>query len=658
MSKKHPRSKAKASQKPNATTVKPRLSRQKGDLREKAAVLVISSVLMLAFLWLVGHFFPDAKGHIGPDYSYFGPGLLDGYYWFHTNGLLHVPWFTPSFCGGSLNFPNLQRSFYSFPQFLAFIVDPFVAITTTVYLFAFLGGGGFYLLLRRGFRTSRWSALLGGGLFLFNGFYSHRMIIGHFGYHNYMLLPLVIFLLLRSHPVENGTRWASIVFDASVAGVIIALMAMSDFVTLLIPALLSVVFVGIIHGLIFGRKRWFWVRLGLGGLIALLLSLAKLTAVVAFMRTVPRNSYLLPGVDSLFHSFVLVLRCLFVGIEIDPNRGDWIRNIEWPIGQHEWDYSVSFAPALFLLYGLARMIGAFMKQGVAATLRSRKKSDWLWIGAGVFILLLPMVLNVYTPWWNAFLKTIPVIQSSSILFRWFLLYIPVVILGSALILERLVPAKLRVAACVAALSCCLVTKASIRNYHYTEDTYDPQPIVHGFHQVETGAHTPAISTMGFYQDDKGQPELPVNRNDTFMQGVSQILAYESLFGYRLEYLPFKTLHPGKALATSNGVLNVKNPASYLWPDENHCKPGDHFKIEDKAAAEAFLNYKPFPFRMSLIQRIANWTTLISFATVILFQTVFLIGILSRHRGSNSPAEAPRPAESPFGDGRETEASAG
>ena len=52
-------------------------------------------------------------------------------------------------------------------------------------------------------------------------------------------------------------------------------------------------------------------------------------------------------------------------------------------------------------------------------------------------------------------------------------------------------------------------------------------------------------------------------------------------------------------------LNIKNPACYLFAKENNCAPGDHFRAYEREKADAFVHYKPFEFRKSLLQKIAD-----------------------------------------------------
>ena len=99
--------------------------------------------------------------------------------------------------------------------------------------------------------------------------------------------------------------------------------------------------------------------------------------------------------------------------------------------------------------------------------------------------------------------------------------------------------------------------------------------------------------------------MPQGRNDVLVQGGSQLLCYEPLFGYALEKFPIGTLRPGSVLAVRAGYLNLKNPVCYVYPLENACEPGEHFLVDQQEVAKAFSTYKPIPFRLPAWQKAAN-----------------------------------------------------
>src|SRR5436853_2933021 len=164
------------------------MSRLSTSLRGNALFLIVSATVLVAYYILFGSYFPNANGRLGHDYMQQLPNLLAGYYWFQNNGLLSIPWFNPAQCGGVPFYADAGHGFYSLPQFLVLVFNPVLAIKITFFFFALAGYFGFYFLLKRRFRIKQSFALLGATLFLFNGFYAHRMMIGH-PFHAFMLLP-------------------------------------------------------------------------------------------------------------------------------------------------------------------------------------------------------------------------------------------------------------------------------------------------------------------------------------------------------------------------------------------------------------------------------------------------------------------------------------
>jgi hypothetical protein len=65
------------------------------------------------------------------------------------------------------------------------------------------------------------------------------------------------------------------------------------------------------------------------------------------------------------------------------------------------------------------------------------------------------------------------------------------------------------------------------------------------------------------------------------------------------------LHPGRVDQVDNGLLNIKNPTCYVYPEKNHCRPGDHFTVNQRQEMEAFVTYKPFTFAVPALQNMSN-----------------------------------------------------
>jgi hypothetical protein len=595
-----------------------------------AFVLVLS---LHAFVFL--DFLPNPNDTMGGDYSFYLPALLDGYIWFHENGLWEVPWFTPSFCGGIFNFPNFTNGYYTVPQFLTFFVDPLKAVRISFVLFAALGFLGFYLLLRRCFALSSLVAFFGATFFMFNGFYAHRIVFGHLGYLTFMLMPLVAFFLLQPLSVKFS-RLAQVILNSTLAGLCFALMLESGLGSLMLPMLLSLVVVCLVH--CFSQLKTtdaFWRFCG-AGCVGLLLSASKLTAMLYLLKNFSRSTYQLPGLENLFETTLIALRSLIISPGFDGERSEAMVNLKWALNRPEWEYSVTFVPFVLLMVWF---LSCLKNNAWRACLESSPKQKMQLVG--IFCLcFLPLALNTYSPEWSNLLKQIPLLKTSSVLVRWFALYIPIVILLGMLAMQR-TPFLYnnRVPIVVLGMMALAVLNLGVQREYYRSQRYVPEEVVEAYKAIKAGDKTPHIKSIGVYYDDENRMRMPLHRNNMLVRGKSQLLCYEPLFGYRLEHFPRKSLSPGPVLKSAEGVLNLKNPACYIWPEPNGCQPGDHFGSQDIARAQEFVAYRPFSFAVTPIQRLANWFSLISLCFVLLFCVIYgamhaqsLLRI--RHKGSD------------------------
>jgi hypothetical protein len=583
--------------------------------RERVVVIIAGALLLLMYHAIFHVYFPTGQGKLGHDYALFLPKLLDGYFWYHVNGLWAVPWFTPAFCGGIPLLPDPQSIYYSVPQFLSFVTDPLLSVYLTFVGFAGIGLVGCYALLRGTFGTSPYTALFGAGLFLFNGFYAHRMLIGHLTYHAFMLVPLIAHLLLRHPPGQWPTRRGAYITDAVLAGTLMAYMFHAGMVNVILPAIGSIVVIGLIYGMRSGQQGRFWQRLGVAGMVACGLSLAKLAAAMAYLHYFGRDAYPLPGAQRLADLLWLIFRALFIAPAHELAMNTFV-NVQWVLERHELEYGVTFVPLLILFIGTVTALRHWTLLHVWRQLDCRQ---WLRIVAIAGLLLLPLLLNYYTPAWNTFLKQVPILKNSTSLVRWISLYIPVVIVLAALTLEKtacLRPSQPYVMVLSLAVTVFLNSMTD-RDYYHAQ-SYDPQEVVQASLRVQRREWSPVMSHIAVFTNSAGQLIMPAARNDVLTQGNSQLLCYEPLFGYRLEAFPRQTLHPGPVIEASNGRLNLKHPACYVYPAANNCSPGDHFSIKQYQEAEAFVHYHPVAFRLPHWQHAANLLTMVTLGGVVGF----------------------------------------
>jgi hypothetical protein len=164
-----------------------------------------------------------------------------------------------------------------------------------------------------------------------------------------------------------------------------------------------------------------------------------------------------------------------------------------------------------------------------------------------------------------------------------------------------------------------------RNHYLTQAYYIP-PVETEYARVSVERMVPAIQTIGGSTD-----RTSTNANDGLIKGQSQLYCYQPLLGYRLEKFPREPLRPGPVITAIGNTINLKHPACYLFPEENGCKPGDHFTIDELDDAVAFITYRPFPFFKSSWQELADTISLASLAATLGFLVFACARMLFRRR---------------------------
>ena len=596
---------------------------------EWLTVGLIFLLLLAVFHGVYGRFFPTSQGTLGHDFGLAFSSMVDGYIWFAKNGLWEVPWFTPSFCGGQPYFADPQSGYYSVLQWLTFVMDPLTASYLTLLLFASAGFFGTYLLASRRFGLSLPWAILAAALYFFNGFLPHRMIIGHMGYHGLTLAPWMALALLT--PVASRVSTIGL---GILAGLIAAYWLQSGLTTLMVPAALSVGLILLVYRL---RQPWprdLFPRISLAVLVSIVLSVSKLVASLSFYSHFERTQYLLPGFDNPLFLIIANLMALFGPSQVAFIVGyNWLINSQWTLFPHEWAFSFTLAPLLVLIRArqLARrktviepnasmLVDANAKTQIS---RATKIAIYLTIFT---ILSLPLAFQFYTPELNEWYKKVPIIGATAAPMRWLIIYLPIVPIGTALLAGHLmIGHERRVAKLVAfgIMAMILLSIIEPRWYYKDDQNYNPSDLLTAYGRLrEGGAKTHQIGALGITADSAHKYSTStLSGNELFIAGISQIYCYNPSFGYRLEKLPLVDLVVGDVFQEKDGKFNIRNPACFVFPDENNCPPGDRFRIDQPGEANAFVSYHPFPFIKSRRQLVAD---LVTFGGLVFVSMILLI----------------------------------
>jgi hypothetical protein len=587
------------------------------------AVLALAGAL-LAFHAIFSGFFPLPGGQMGHDYALTLNGLIDGYLWFRNNGVWDAPWFTPSFCGGQPFFADPQSGYYSVTQWLFFVLSPLHALYASVLLFAAIGEIGMYRLARRRFDLGRAASVAAATVFLFNGFYIHRMIVGHFGYQPFMLMPWLALVLSQPAPKPLWGRtnaWAGLW-----VGLILAYSFHAGLATLVIPAVLGVGLILIVVHLTRQPQSTavVGVRLLVGGAISVALSVSKLVAGFSLMSHFTRDYYKLPGVDSLAGSAQVVFQSLFYSSEhaFETATPLW-RNMQWAAMPHELAFGLTPATLVVLLIGLG---GWAMRLGNAPVAKPTV-SQWVVGFVGLLVASIPLALMVYSPGWNAFLKSLPLIGSTTSPWRWLVMWLPLLALLAGMACQSAGRRTLSLSAALV-VGVAALNALEDRSY-YQEQNYPVGPAVAFYEAVASGQVEPKISTVDVWQN---HTDLPTNA--LYVHGISQLNCYNPVFGYRLEKMDTSKPVAGPISEVRDGHFNLRNPACLVFPKENHCQLWDTFDTNTADAMAAFASYRKFTFQKSNLQQVADWVTGLSLLGVVVW--LLFGGVQSARRRFNAP----------------------
>ncbi|MCY2961625.1 MAG: hypothetical protein NTY35_15795 [Planctomycetota bacterium] len=593
-----------------------------GTSREPWIALACGLLVLIPYALVHLRWLPGPDGLVGHDWSYVLPRLLAGAYWIEQNGPLEVPWFTPAFNGGTPFFAHPANAYASVLQLLVQFVGPIAAAQAVLVGGAAVGYVGTWLLARRALGASNAASILAATIFAWSGFHATRMLVGHAGFHSSVLVPLAAYWILR--PVDPARRTLQLARDGALAGLVVAYMLLSGNVYGLPPAVLAVTALACVHALRSGSARDAAWRAAIALAAGLLMCGAKLWAGFAFLGNAPRTGYPLPGFDGIVTGIVGVARCLFLRVPVNGADAGVV-NSRYALGGHELDFGVTWIPVVLFVLWSAHGSAPWRER--ARALRKRPIAAALC----ALVLAVPFAVNVHGESWTAFLKSLPVLSSSSNLLRWLWTYVPLAAIAAALASDG-IRASERRRAWLAAVACAAVVllSALADPGARIERVYDPARIESAARALRGGADVVPIRRNNVVWNERGEPTRPIGRDDLLAAGASQLLAYEPLFGYDLEWFPMGTLHPGDPFEATGDELNFKDPASFVFPARNGGKAGSHFRRDDRERLAAFLDYRAIEWSKPPLFPLVSVVGPLTLVTVLL--AIALIPLRWRKRG--------------------------
>lgn len=543
----------------------------------------------------------------GHDYAYFLPRLHDNHLFYGASGLA-LKEYSASFCAGIFEFANPQSLALSLPQLLSSVFGPLLGMQFTFVIMSATAGFGLYFCARHAGLASM-PAGIAATMMAFNGFLITRLVVGHVTFFNFAMVPMIAALLLYGVGHASQRRFVQ-AFALGGGASLLAVSTVYGGGGVILPQMsLAVVLILLVCGGFAVGARYWLAFYGAVSLMALLMASPKLEAMLAVTGELTRTQYPLPGIG-LLDIPMLIFQTLF-WIPDAGGLSESFQNVELLFDFHEWNFTVTPGWILLVIAGIlaGRRAG---RESFASRWRPTPRILIL-----IFLLILPIALNVYHPVWNQFLKTVPVLESSSSMLRWLVVYPPLLCLLAGWSWRHL--EDLRAPPLLALMICLGVIHYQAISQNLTPgQMYQKETILSAWSQPRPSPVSEVGAPIRTNADGSRQPIYDSNFDHMFTTGVSNVLCYEPLFGYRLEKLPIRHVRLGSIERPDDGGrLGLKNPACYVYPAENSCAPGDHFKTGQMADMRRLVAYESPNLEISGARRILNLIALVTLSLALL-----------------------------------------
>jgi hypothetical protein len=605
-------------------------------------VFLTFAILLFVYHLIFGQFFPTNNGTMGHDWSWQIPGFLKGYAGFVKSGdpIFSLGLFLPGFgSGADATVCHASAGYgFSFPYdviglligfLIRFGLNPITIVYVNFLLFAAIGFWGMFILLRSAFGLTLPLAILGAGMFMFNGFYAHRIVIGH-PYHGVMLLPLLAYCLFAVPHKTSGSQFPHHLFWGLLAAVT-AVYALNYGV--------QVIIVGFLLTMVALVAIWFF----RGGPISVVLIRSVIALVCAAGIVFPtlysfkspamsvaiaqRVSYSFPAFRDIRDTLGVLAEMLFISpVNIEQTYLSSVVNLGIAQQRHELEYGVTVVPLLILLTAFAVGFVRWLHTE-SWDLLTLSRRQWLAISIIFLVMLFPLIYTTNFPSLLPLIKKIPLINATTSPQRTFLLYVVLIPMLAVFALRYLLNERLIKLVAPVALAIVVAQTAWKDREFYHAQQYDPAPIQSAHREIKSGGKPlPPIEIIGLLTDKEGNliHDQMVEAN-LFLLGVQHLGCY--IPGY--SSVPVEligNLHPGSIWDEKDGYLNIKNPACNSWPAENNCQFGGHFTVAQKDWVKRYIKGEPFPMQVPKEVRFAANVSAVS-----IFAVLFLLSGFASHK---------------------------
>ena len=577
-------------------------------MKKSALIVLLCAVNILAIgafiLWYCNRTYPM----IGHDYKLFMPYMIDSFLHQKINGLT-IQWYTPSFAGGRPVFPNPQDLQFSLPQFLLWVVNPWIAILASIVVFVTIGFIATYYFLSKLLGLNSFASILGAVFFIANGFYFNHMAAGHVTFQVFPLFAVIVIIITQ--PRLPG--WLGGLFLALILTILVY-TGIHDIPFFVFTALIFLPILYLIKPSLLNGKKLLTIAVW-GGILTILLCGSKFWAVYSFMRFFPRvvhdqySTNWLTGIAGMISQLIGTMTMAPIYALTERNTSNFVLDLIKNTGTPYtfWELDASLSPALLMLLG-GGAVSYLLRKPKLKTPVNKKRL----VAEICLILALGIVIEFTLAKGIGFsqLSNLPIFESIRVNVRNISAFIfPLAVVGAVIFNNWTKAWKSKVKLLVVFLLLDGIALGSLWSYHWILTKYlvlncDYNTILATYDQIQyEGATFPITNViadaepMDVFQKNATSLIDPYN---TFLKGVT---------GYR------EALHAGSVYDIDNGYFNIINPTGYVFPEVNHSTLFERIPVTDRSKFLDFINRRQPKWKLPVIQQDLNWSALITLIAV-------------------------------------------
>lgn len=569
----------------------------------------IPYVFLLA-IFLYAFFWGLSAGILGHDYFYFFPKLLDGKWHFMRQGIAMF-YYTPHMCGGFPEFANPQSMYYSLPQLLALFLDLWLAARLTMITSMLIAYVGWYRFGRDLIKLNlHWAHLL-ALIVTAHGYHFMHMIPGHIVFHSMPIIGWLLWLLFDRRDSDpkallKKAAWFALAtaYILYSGGYMVAVMGLFAVLVFLPYELI------LHHRTLMLRLRVLAKSVAVCAIAGLLINASKLVATFSFLRYFPREVPFERLWDDT-NILVYIVRALFALPQND--------NLYWEFGMGNWGafHEYSFLVSPVILIGLFSGIYLLWNNRLRV-LTHKYQLLSITLVSTVLLAFLMQLMQGYG-WMVTPLEELPIFRGLHVNMRWLYSFSFLLIaVGVWCLQESAQHSSLqRYSPWLAQIGGVITIIAFVGGYYGILHT-NTLPRTLPYDEITT-----ALDSVENYLDlDVTEAfdmrEMGHSGFIPLIFGGNHIYCSEPML-LGTSSLP-DTLAVAPVMQESGAYLNMYNPACMVYPEANNCESGDRILVSDTDNLERFRTGKPTTWKMSGLQHVSNWVSVLT-----LFVSIGVLG---------------------------------